>query len=81
VLSGLRRGSSPPELDEELGIAHCLLPETLDAALAATPAAAAAWIVSPTYFGAAGHVRRLVESRTPTVPLMSTKPGARTIVR
>jgi lysine decarboxylase len=71
VLSGLRPRFVAPELDEELGIAHCLLPETLDAALAATPAAAAAWIVSPTYFGAAADVRRLVDvAHSHGVPLI-----------
>src|SRR5262249_54509533 len=59
VLSGLRPAFIAPEIDEELGIAHCVLPENLDAALARTPAAIAAWIVSPTYFGAAADVRAL----------------------
>jgi lysine decarboxylase len=71
VLSGLRPRFVAPELDDELGIAHCLLPETLDGALAATPAAAAAWIVSPTYFGAAADVRRLVDvAHSHDVPLI-----------
>ena len=61
ILSGLRPTFVAPELDDELGIAHCLVPETLDAALRATPAAVGAWIVSPTYFGAAADVRRLAE--------------------
>ncbi len=59
VLSGLRPTFVSPELDPELGIAHCLTPEALDAALAATPAAAGAWVISPTYFGAAADVRGL----------------------
>jgi lysine decarboxylase len=61
VLSGLRPTFVAPELDAELGIAHCLLAERLDEALQATPRATAAWIVSPTYFGAAADVRALVE--------------------
>jgi lysine decarboxylase len=61
ILSGLRPTFVAPELDAELGIAHCLLPETLDAALAASPRAAGAWIVSPTYFGACADVRALAE--------------------
>jgi arginine decarboxylase len=60
VLSGLRPTFAAPELDPELGIAHCLSPETLDAALAATPGAVGAWVVSPTYFGAAADIRTLV---------------------
>jgi lysine decarboxylase len=59
VLSGLRPAFAAPEVDPELGIAHCLTPETLDAVLAATPAAVGAWVVSPTYFGAAADVRAL----------------------
>jgi lysine decarboxylase len=71
VLSGLRPRFVAPELDEELGIAHCLIPETLDEALAAAPGAAAAWIVSPTYFGAAADVRRLVDvAHSHGVPLI-----------
>jgi lysine decarboxylase len=61
VMSGLRPTFVSPELDPELGIAHCLTPEALDVALAATPGAAGAWVVSPTYFGAAADVRALVE--------------------
>jgi arginine decarboxylase len=61
VLSGLRPTFAAPEVDGELGIAHCLAPETLEAALAATPAAVGAWVISPTYFGAVADVRSLVE--------------------
>jgi lysine decarboxylase len=59
VLSGLRPAFVAPEIDQELGIAHCLLPEKLEEALRATPAAVAAWVVSPTYFGACADVRSL----------------------
>ncbi len=61
VLSGLRPTFVSPEIDAELGIAHCLTPETLEAALAVTPRAVAAWAISPTYFGAAADVRSLAE--------------------
>jgi len=71
VLSGLRPTFVAPEIDEELGIAHCLLPESLDRALAHTPAAVAAWIVSPTYFGACADVRALaVVAHDHGVPLI-----------
>jgi arginine decarboxylase len=59
VLSGLRPTFVAPELDPELGIAHCLAAEPLEAALEATPGAAGVWIVSPTYFGAVADVRTL----------------------
>jgi lysine decarboxylase len=61
VLSGMRPAFVSPEIDDELGIAHCLLPEKLDRALAGAPAAVAAWVVSPTYFGACADVRALAE--------------------
>jgi lysine decarboxylase len=59
VLSGLRPTFVAPEIDEELGIAHCLTPAKLDRALSETPRAVGAWIVSPTYFGSAADVRGL----------------------
>jgi lysine decarboxylase len=61
VLSGLRPTFAAPEVDAELGIAHCLTEETLAHALARTPRAAGAWVTSPTYFGAAANIAALVE--------------------
>ena len=62
VLSGLRPTFAAPELDPELGIAHCLSAQTLDMALAQTPGAVGAWVVSPTYFGAVADVRALADA-------------------
>jgi len=59
ILSGLRPTFVAPEVDVELGIAHCITAESLDSALEATPGAVAAWVVSPTYFGAVADVRAL----------------------
>jgi arginine decarboxylase len=59
VLSGLRPTFAAPEVDPELGIAHCLTAQTLERALEATPAAVAAWVISPTYFGAVADVAAL----------------------
>jgi arginine decarboxylase len=59
VLSGLRPTFVAPEVDPELGIAHCLTAQTLERALEATPAAVAAWVISPTYFGAVADVAAL----------------------
>jgi arginine decarboxylase len=71
VLSGLRPTFAAPELDPELGIAHCLAPATLEAALARTPDAAGAWVVSPTYFGAVADVRSLADvAHAHRVPLI-----------
>jgi arginine decarboxylase len=61
VLSGMLPTFIAPELDPELGIAHGLTPESLAAALDATPNAVAALVVSPTYFGACADVAALAE--------------------
>src|SRR5437868_1669721 len=59
ILSGLRPTFVAPELDPELGIAHCPTPEALAAALDRTPGAIGATVVSPTYFGAVADIRGL----------------------
>ena len=59
VLSGLRPTFAAPEVDAELGIAHCLSVDALERALVAAPAAVGVWVVSPTYFGAVADVRAL----------------------
>src|ERR671923_2864247 len=56
ILSGLRPAFVAPEIDPELGIANCTTPEALDRALAETPGAVGATVVSPTYFGAVADV-------------------------
>jgi arginine decarboxylase len=61
VLAGLEPAFVAPELDAELGIAHCLTPGSLAEALDRTPDAVAALTVSPTYFGAVADVRELAE--------------------
>src|SRR3954449_4477444 len=61
ILSGMRPAFMRPELDPELGIAHCITPGTLDATLTATPDAAGACVVSPTYFGAVADVAALAD--------------------
>jgi arginine decarboxylase len=71
VISGLRPIFVAPELDPELMIAHCLMPETLDGALLEAPGAVAAQIVSPTYFGAVADVEALAEvAHSHGVPLI-----------
>ena len=60
-----------PELDPELHIAHCMTPEALDSALAETPDAVGATMVSPTYFGAVADVAGLAEvAHSHGVPLI-----------
>jgi lysine decarboxylase len=71
VLSGLRPRFVAPEIDPELGVAHCVLPDALDAALDAAPDARAAMLVSPTYFGAIARVAELAEvAHAHRVPLV-----------
>lgn len=59
ILAGLEPTFVAPELDPELGVAHCVTPEGLAAALDATPDAVGAICVSPTYFGACADVAAL----------------------
>src|SRR3954470_11118203 len=50
VLSGGIPHFVAPDYDAELGITHCVTPEALERALAEAPGAAAAFLVSPTYY-------------------------------
>jgi lysine decarboxylase len=61
ILAGLEPRFVAPEIDPELGIAHCLDPDALDRALRETPDAVGATAVSPTYFGAVADVAGLAE--------------------
>jgi arginine decarboxylase len=71
VLGGLRGHFVAPEVDSELGAAHGLRPESLSSALDQHPAAVAAYVVTPSYFGAVADVRGLAEvAHTRGVPLV-----------
>jgi arginine decarboxylase len=61
ILAGLEPLFIAPELDPELGVAHCLTAEALAEALDRTPDAVAALTVSPTYFGAVADVQGLAD--------------------
>ena len=61
VLAGLRPTWVAPELNPELGIAHCLTPDALDITLADAPGAAGVVVVSPTYYGAVADIRALAQ--------------------
>jgi arginine/lysine/ornithine decarboxylase len=61
VLSGGIPSFVSPEYDAELGMAHAVTPQSLAAALARTPRARAAFIVSPTYFGMAADIAACAE--------------------
>lgn len=71
ILAGLEPAFVAPVLDSELGLAHCVTPEALDAALAAAPDAVGAHVVSPTYFGAVADVAGLADAaHSRRVPLV-----------
>jgi arginine decarboxylase len=59
VLADLLPTFIAPEIDPELGVAHCATPAGLRTALDATPEAVGALVVSPTYFGACADVAEL----------------------
>ena len=56
VLGGLQGHFVAPEVDAEIGAAHGLRPESLGRALDAHPEAVAAYVVTPSYFGAVADV-------------------------
>jgi arginine decarboxylase len=71
VLSGLRPRWVAPELNPDLGIAHCLTPEALDITLADSCEPSGVIVVSPTYYGAVADVRALAEvAHSWSVPLI-----------
>lgn len=59
VLGGLTGHYVAPDVDAEIGAAHGLRPEALAAALDAHPEAVAAYLVTPSYFGAVADVPAL----------------------
>lgn len=61
VLGGLRAGFVQPMLDLEIGAAHGVRAGALADALNANPDAVAAYVVTPSYFGAVADVRGLAD--------------------
>jgi arginine decarboxylase len=61
VLSGGMASFVSPEYDAELGMAHGVTPQALEAALTRSPDIRAAFIVSPTYYGMAADVAGCAE--------------------
>jgi len=59
IIAGLDAVFVQPSIDVELGIAHGVSPARLSAALDRTPRAKAAYVVSPSYFGATPDVPAL----------------------
>ena len=56
VLAGAQPVFLPPEMDEDMGIAMGLSPETVEQAVREHPEAKALAVVSPTYYGVASHL-------------------------
>lgn len=56
ILASLRLEFVDPNIDVVLSIAHGITPTALDVALALHPRAAAAYVVTPSYFGAVSDV-------------------------
>ena len=61
VLGGLHGHFVAPEVDAELGAAHGLRSDALARALDEHPLAVAAYVVTPSYFGAVADVRALAD--------------------
>jgi arginine decarboxylase len=61
VLGGLIGHFVEPEVDAEIGAAHGIHPDVLARALDQHPEAIAAYVVTPSYFGAVADVRGLAE--------------------
>ena len=61
VLGGLVGHFVAPEVDAELGAAHGLTAQSLARALDEHPSAVAAYVVTPSYFGAVADVRAFAE--------------------
>jgi lysine decarboxylase len=71
VLSGGLPSFVAPEYDADLGMAHGVEPARLERALAQTPGARAAFVVSPTYYGMAADVEGLAQvAHAAGVPLI-----------
>jgi lysine decarboxylase len=61
ALSGLVAEFVAPHVDHVLGIAHGVTPQALNDALTAHPDAVAAFLVSPSYFGACADIATLAD--------------------
>lgn len=61
ALAGLDAAFVYPSVDAELGIAHGVTAESLDDTLSVNPDAVAAYVVTPSYFGAVADVAALAE--------------------
>lgn len=61
ILSGAIPVYMQPELDEKIGIANGVAPETVDDTLRKNPDAKAVLIINPTYYGVATDIKKIAE--------------------
>lgn len=61
ILSGAIPVYMQPELDKNVGIAHGVAPETVEATLKNHPDAKAVLIINPTYYGVATDIKKIAE--------------------
>ncbi|MEK2478972.1 hypothetical protein [Streptomyces noursei] len=72
VLSGQKAAFAYPSVDADLGIAHGVTPAGLARAITAHPQAAAAYLVSPSYFGSVADVGACADvAHTAGIPLIA----------
>lgn len=71
ALAGVTPHTVMPHLDALRGMAHGITPADLDASLRRNPGAGAAWVVSPSYFGAVSDIAGLAKvAHSHGVPLI-----------
>jgi arginine decarboxylase len=71
ILGGHKPAWVYPAVDDELQLSHCVTPEAVARALEEHPKAKAVVVVSPTYYGVVGDLRRIAqECHTRGVPLV-----------
>lgn len=61
ILSGAIPVYMQPELDKNVGIAHGVSPETVEAALKANPDAKAVLVINPTYYGVSTDLKSIAD--------------------
>ena len=61
VLSGAEAIYMNPEIDEELGIAHGVKPQTVENMLKQNPDVKAVLIINPTYYGVATDIKKIAD--------------------
>lgn len=61
ILSGATPVFMQPEVDKNIGIAHGVTPETVEATLKEHPDAKAVLVINPTYYGVATNIKKIAD--------------------